>query len=68
MGPAVSVSSDTDGFPLSATAAGGGLSLEAGGVTRERTKAQECTLAWLVNSVDRIPRGVHFLYRLCEHH
>jgi hypothetical protein len=43
-----------------------GASLEA--VTRERTKAQECTLAWLVNSVDRIPRGVHFLYRLCEHH
>jgi hypothetical protein len=42
------LSSDSDSFPLSATAAGGGLSLEAGGVTRERTKAQECTLAWLV--------------------
>ena len=41
MGLAASVSSDSDSFPLSVTAAGGGLSLEAGGVTCERMKAQE---------------------------
>lgn len=67
MGPAASVSSDSDSFPLSATAAGGGLSLEAGCCDVRANEAQEvteCRLAWLVNSVDGIPSGMLFLYRL----